>query len=102
MCCYYNPTDRGEDPTHDPTAREKFRDQDRAAMVKLIQTLSKPVIHYKVMAAGRNDPDEAFAFCARAMRPQDLVCVGVYTGDKPGMIEEDVGLFEKHWAERSG
>ncbi len=102
MCCYYNPSRRDENPAHDPTAQETFLEEDRRAMTELIQSLSKPVIHYKIMGAGRNDPDEAFAYCARAMRPQDLVCVGVYTGDKPEMLKEDVDLFEKHWANRAG
>jgi hypothetical protein len=29
------------------------------------------------------------------MRPGDLVCVGVYTRDKPRMLEENVRLFER-------
>ena len=53
-------------------------------------------IHYKILAAGRNDPEEAFASCAARMRPQDLACVGVFTGDDPRMLETDVRLFEKH------
>lgn len=102
MCCHYNPTPREEKPEHPRGAEELYREEDRKAMVELIQTLSKPVIHYKVMAAGRNDPEEAFEFCSRAMRPQDMVCVGVFTKDKPGMLEEDAKLFEKHWAARKG
>jgi len=34
-------------------------------MVTLIQGLRKPVIHYKILAAGRNAPDAAFAFLLR-------------------------------------
>ncbi len=68
--------------------------EDRRIMTELIQTLSRPVIHYKIMAAGRNDPREAFEFVARHLRPQDAVCVGVYTKDAPCMIEEDIRLLE--------
>ena len=95
MCCYYNPTPRTDDPEHVHDAVEEYREEDRKAMTALIQTLPRPVIHYKVLAAGRNDPEEAFAYCCARMRPQDLACIGVFTGDDPRMLETDVQLFEK-------
>jgi hypothetical protein len=94
MCSYYNPTPRAADPEHVHGAKEEYRPKDREAMVKTIATLSKPVVHYKIMAAGRNDPRRAFEFCRRHMRPEDLVCVGVHTGDNPRMLAENVRLFE--------
>ncbi len=63
-------------------------------MTKMIHNLSKPAIHYKIIAAGRNDPREAFAYAAGHLRDQDVICVGVYTKDKPNMLEEDLQLFE--------
>ncbi len=96
MCCYYNPTPRTDDPEHVHGAVEEYREDDRRAMTSLIAKLSRPVIHYKILAAGRNDPDAAFAYCASHMRPGDLACVGVFTGDDPKMLEKDVRLFEKH------
>jgi hypothetical protein len=100
MCCYYNPTPRANDPEHVHGAPEEYRPEDREAMVKVIPTLSKPVIHYKIMAGGRNDAREAFRYCGRHMRPEDLVCVGAYTGDNPRMLEENVKLFEETIATR--
>jgi hypothetical protein len=94
MCSYYNPTPRDEQPEHIQGTPEKFLPQDRDRMVRLIQTLGRPVIHYKVLAAGRNTPEGAFAFVAKHLRPQDAVCVGVYTPDNPGMLEEDLLLLE--------
>jgi hypothetical protein len=96
MCCYYNPTPRTADPEHVHGAVEEYRDEDRRAMTNLIQGLSRPVIHYKILAAGRNDPEEAFAYCGSKMRPQDLACIGVFTGDDTKMLETDVRLFERH------
>ena len=96
MCCYYNPTPREDAPEHVHGAAEMYREADRKAMTDLIRTLRKPVIHYKILAAGRNDPDEAFAFAAKAMRPGDLVCVGVFPKDDPAMLQKDVELFQKH------
>ena len=96
MCSYYNSASRDKSAEHIPGRQEWFKPEDRQKMVDLIQTLSKPVIHYKVMAAGRNEPEEALAFAARCMRPQDAVCIGIYPGDKPDMIAENIGLLEKH------
>ncbi len=96
MCCYYNPTPRANDPEHVHGAAEEYRDEDRRAMTDLIRMLSRPVIHYKILAAGRNDPDKAFKYCAARMRPQDLACIGVFTGDDKRMLETDALLFEKH------
>ncbi len=95
MCCYYNPTPRTDDPEHVHGAVEEYRDQDRRAMTALIARLSRPAIHYKILAAGRNRPQEAFAYCAAHLRPQDMACIGVFSGDDPHMLETDVRLFEE-------
>jgi hypothetical protein len=95
MCCYYNPTPRDKNAEHVAGAKERFAAADRDAMVRTIAQLSKPVVHYKVFAAGRNDPAQAMAFVAQHLRPQDAVCVGVYTKDKPDMVAEDVRLLDQ-------
>ena len=95
MCSYYNPTPRDEHAEHIAGMAERFDPADRDAMVQVIHGLSKPVIHYKVLAAGRTPPAEALAFAAQQMRPQDAVCVGVFLKDNPGMIEEDLRILEE-------
>jgi hypothetical protein len=90
MCCYYNPSRRDEQAERDATAQETYWDEDRQIMVQLIQQLRRPAIHYKILAAGRNDPDEAFAYAAAHMRANDAPCVGVHTKDNPDMIRENV------------
>jgi hypothetical protein len=94
LCCYYNPSPRDQKADHVPGVTEYYLEEDRQAMTDLIPTLSKPVVHYKVLAAGRNDPATAFAFAASKMRPNDAVCVGIYPKDNPGMLAEDVRLLE--------
>ncbi len=94
MCSYYNSAHRDQRAEHVPGMEEWFLEEDRVIMAQVIQTLSKPVVHYKIMAAGRNEPQEAFAFAARHMRPADMVCVGVYTKDAPQMLRQDLELFE--------
>ena len=93
MCSYYNPIPRDERAEHVSDMEEPFIPEDRERMTSVIPTLSKPVIHYKIMAAGRNEPAEAFAYAAKIMRAADAVCVGVYTKTKPEMIKEDIQLF---------
>jgi hypothetical protein len=93
MCCYYNPISRIADGQHKAGLREQYLPEDRDAMTDLIQTLSRPAIHYKVMAAGRNEPAEAFAFAAGKLRANDVCCVGVYPAQKPDMLAEDAALL---------
>lgn len=94
MCSYYNPTRRDKNPEHVHGAQETFSDADRDAMVRVIPTLSRPVIHYKVLAAGRHQPKDALAFVAKHLRPQDAVCIGFFMKDNPRAIEEDLHLLE--------
>jgi hypothetical protein len=93
LCSYYNPTPRDENAEYVNGAVEHYLEVDRRKMTDLIPALSKPVIHYKIMAAGRNDPVQAFAFAASKMRENDAVCVGVYPKDKPDMLAEDARLL---------
>ena len=95
MCSYYDPTPRDQNAEHIHGAVETFADADRAAMVDVIRQLRRPAIHYKIFAAGRNDPREAFTFVAQHLRPQDAVCIGVFPKHKPDMLAENVCLFEE-------
>ena len=95
MCSYYNPIPRGMNPEHVSGLEEVYLEEDRRAMTDLIQELPAPVIHYKIMAAGRNNPAEALRFATGKMRENDAVCVGIYNESKPGMLEEDISLLER-------
>jgi hypothetical protein len=98
MCSYYNPIPRKDQAQHRSGTDEAYEEEDRRAMIELIQGLSRPAIHYKVMAAGRNAPAEALARVAEALRPGDAVCVGVYPAARPGMLKEDADLFQRSLA----
>jgi hypothetical protein len=98
MCCYYNPTSRDKVADHVHGATEWFLAEDRQRMVEVIGKLGKPAIHYKVMAAGRNDPREALAFTAQHLRANDAVCIGVFPKDKPDMLAEDAQILEEELA----
>jgi hypothetical protein len=98
MCCYYNPTTRDRDPEHIHGAREWFDDADRDVMTTLIQKLSKPAIHYKVLACTRNEPVSAFRYAASKLRPTDAVCVGIYPNGKQDELATDLRLLEESLA----
>lgn len=95
LCCYYNPTPRDTHAAHDPSLAERYLEEDRKSMTDLIQKLSKPVVHYKIMAAGRNTPKEAFIYAASKMRVNDAVCVGIYQEKQAEIMKEDVRLLEE-------
>ena len=98
MCSYYNSAHRDEAASLASGQAEWFLEEDRQAMTDLIGRLSRPAIHYKVLAAGRNEPAEAFHYVARSMRDGDAVCVGVYTEGAPDMLGQDVRLFRQSLA----
>jgi hypothetical protein len=95
MCSYYNSAHRDERAEHVSGMEEWFTGDDRLAMTSLIKKLSRPAIHYKVMAAGRNDPAEAFDVVARTMRSRDMVCVGIFQRDLPQMLSQDIDLLNE-------
>jgi len=98
MCSYYSPISRDQSPEH-ITQDEYFDPEHRVKMCQFIQQLPKPVIHYKIMASGRNDPKEAFTYAARHMRPTDAVCVGVFPKRNPNELAEDVQHLKDALAE---
>jgi len=95
MVSHYNPSPRTHARHNDPAIAEGYLLAEREELVATIQQLGRPAIHYKILAAGRNDPGEAFAYTARHMRPEDAVCVGIFTKDNPNMLAEDVDLLLK-------
>lgn len=100
LCSYYNSAHRNTRAEHVSGMAEWFLEEDRQIMTALIQRLSRPVVHYKVLAAGRNDPAEAFKVVVGALRPGDMVCIGIFDRDRPQMLEEDVSLFQAALAQR--
>lgn len=95
MCSYYNPTDRSKSPHH-INKNEKWNDEDREIMLKVISTITKPVVHYKVFAGGNKPILQSFEIMGKSMRKFDIACVGFFLKDDPDMIKKDIELFEKY------
>ena len=96
MCSHYNPTDRGQVAQHVSDCDEKFTQEARRKMLEMIAKIERPVIHYKVLAAGRNDPEKTFEFLSKVVKPNHAICVGMFTKVKQNMIEENAKLTEKY------
>ncbi len=83
MCCFYDLYGRGG---------EYYEEEDRQAMVGTIRQIEKPCIAFKIMAAGRNEPEPAFRFAFENIKPCDPVCVGIYTENQSDQVAENVAL----------
>lgn len=85
-CSFYNlGGDRGE----------HYLPEDRDAMTDLARRLELPVIGYKIMAAGRNDPEEAFSYAFSHLKPTDAVCVGVFPKHRPDEVRQCADLTRR-------
>ena len=74
---------------------EKYVFAHRDLAVATIGKIAKPVVGYKVLAAGRIPAKDGFEFAFRYLRAKDGLCVGVYPPEKPDMIAEDAALTRK-------
>lgn len=79
--CFYNVA-HGE--VYEATARLRA--------IETIRALPRTCVGYKILAAGRNDPVEAFAFARVNLRPTDGFCVGIYPRHRPHEFRQDVEL----------
>ena len=78
----YNLTERGDG--YDP--------EDRVKATEMMRRVKKPFLAIKIMAAGRNEPNEAFRFVYKNIKPTDSVVVGMYTKHQPDQVYENVRI----------
>lgn len=81
----------------------KFKLGDVSPAADCIRRVKKPCIGYKIMGAGRIDPQMAFEYAFEEIKPTDVVNVGMHRGDKNTMVEENAsivsGMLERQNAE---
>jgi len=75
---------------------ESYLPEDRDAMTALARQLGIPVVGYKIMAAGRNEPEEAFSYAFSRLRPTDAVCVGVFPKHRPDEVRQCAELTRRY------
>ncbi|HUV38468.1 MAG TPA: hypothetical protein VMY39_02595 [Planctomycetota bacterium] len=74
---------------------EKFIDTDRVKALSIIKKVKQPCFAYKILAAGRKDPREAFTEVCSYLKPVDGINVGMYPPDSPTLVEDNVALAEE-------
>jgi len=86
MQCCYNLSDRSEE----------YLAEDREKAFAAIRQLEKPTIAFKILAAGRNNPEEAFKSAFENIKRTDAVCVGFFMKDRPHEMQQNVELTQKY------
>jgi len=61
----------------------------------VIEKLAKPVVGYKVLAAGRIHPADTLPYVFERLKRKDGICVGVFPNDNPRQIQENAALTRK-------
>jgi hypothetical protein len=76
---------------------EKFRHEDRAPALDAIAKVGRPCFAYKILAAGRRDPREAFKEVLSRIKPTDGITVGMFPPDaKSGdIVAENASYFNE-------
>ena len=85
MMAFYNLSKRSEE----------YLSEDRTEACKVIQEVDKPFLAFKIMAAGRNEPEEAFRYAYENIKSTDAVVVGIFTKHQPDQVSEDVKLARR-------
>lgn len=80
---------------HSRDGGERFVIEDMSESVRLIRSLAKPCIAYKILGAGRIDARMGLDYAYRNIKPGDVVNLGMYRGDKDDMVEENVRLVQE-------
>lgn len=76
--CFYNVTKSGD-----------WGEGERKAAVETIRQIEKPVVAYKILAAGRLPAQEAFEYAFKNLRRKDGVCVGIHRGDAVDHVRQN-------------
>jgi hypothetical protein len=85
MMAFYNLSKRGE----------VYIPEDREAACKIIQQVDKVFLAFKIMAAGRNNPEEAFRYTYENIKSTDAVVVGIFTKNHTDQVKENVTLARR-------
>ena len=79
---------------------EKFIPEHRTRALKVIRDLPKPCLAYKILAAGRLDPREAFKEVLENIKPSDGIVVGMFPPDAGSgdIVAENVAMTKEFGA----
>ncbi len=80
---------------------ELFLVDDPPRMYKILKQSKKPCIAYKVLAAGRVNPQTGFKQAFDSLKPGDCVCAGVFT-KYSDQIRQDAQIVHDYFAQKQG
>jgi hypothetical protein len=88
------PTDFYYQCLYNVSKGENYNPAERDAAVAVIERLEKPVIAYKILAAGRLSASEGFEFAFNHIARKDGVCVGIYGRKAVDQIRQNATYTE--------
>ncbi len=72
---------------------ENYSDACRRKALATVAKLDKPVVAYKVLAAGRLAPRQAYAHVLKRLKPKDGLCVGMFPKGDADQVAENATLI---------
>jgi hypothetical protein len=97
MTCFQNVARNEEEMKSElgfVTVGEPFIESDRDVMTDLIRQTDKPCLAFKILAAGRRDPSEAFQYAFSHIKKTDAVIAGMFPVYQDE-VAEDAGYTRK-------
>jgi len=89
------PTDFYYQCMYNASKSKDYSAAEREKAVATIKRLEKPVIAYKILAAGRLTASEGFEYAFSHIRRKDGVCVGIYAKSAIDQIRQNATYTEK-------
>jgi hypothetical protein len=94
MVCFYNLEGRrGNLVAADDY--ERFDDRDREVALRTIRRIPRTCVGYKVLAAARRDPEQAFRYAFANMKGSDCINVGMFTKHDADMVVRNARLVAR-------
>lgn len=101
MCSYYNPIDYTEGRKVRPR-KEAWSSRERDQMLQVIETIPRTVVHHKTLASSNVSFDAAFEVTCSALRPNDVLSMGMYPEDEGDLIRKNVERFDTYIDNQDG
>ncbi|HOI44257.1 MAG TPA: hypothetical protein PLX50_01445 [Candidatus Aminicenantes bacterium] len=88
------PTDFYYQCMYNVTKSNDYGAAERELALKTVESLDKPVVAYKILAAGRLNASEGFEYVFNRLERKDGVCVGIYAQKAIDQIRQNATYTE--------
>lgn len=89
------PTDRWQS-LHYSNIDEKWAEEDRHEMLKVIKTIKVPFVHYDISEDVNKPIKEIFETLGNSIHQNDVLCIGIFPKDNRDMRKKIYNSFEQH------